>query len=168
MPPHNDISCLLFTPDNKLMYSVEEGNKKFLLIGDEKKYGPYDEVSPPGISSDGKHFHFAAIKGNYGFLLVDGREGKHYDIRKSTFYHYAIGKSTLGPDGQHIAYIVNQGEEKVILDDEEGSAYDKIKEGPIFSPDSKHLVYVGQREGKDIIILDGKEISYDKFNSFNP
>jgi hypothetical protein len=85
------------------------------------------------------------------FVVIDGKEGKHYDD---------IGKSTLvfSPDSRRVAYGVQSGKERfAVIDGQEGKHYDSIGFSLTFSPDNMHLVYAAQSGKKQFIVVDKKE-----------
>ncbi|MGD0233223.1 MAG: hypothetical protein ABSC55_01660 [Syntrophorhabdales bacterium] len=104
------------------------------------------------VSPDGTRLAYGAKAGNKWFVVVDGKEGKQYDIIME-------GTPLFSPDSKRVAYVAEMGGKCfVVLDEKEEKQYDLIMEGtPIFSPDSKRVAYDAQLDNKRCVIMDGKE-----------
>jgi WD40 repeat protein len=128
---------LIFSPDSKrLAYSagvIEEYVEKFVVVDgiESKKYVTQDfyanfKISPLIFSPDSKHIAYAVEMGDKCLVVVDGKEGRHYDaIRKET-----IGGSdkwdkslVFSPDGR-IAYWAKRGNTwRIVVDGVESKEY---------------------------------------------
>ena len=63
---------------------------------------------------------YSAKEGNKWFVVVDGKEQKHYDITLK-------GGLLFSPDSKHVAYGVLAGKKQfVVVDGKEGKQYDGI------------------------------------------
>lgn len=64
----------------------------------------------------------------------------------------------FSPDSRRLAYAAHRGgKQLVVVDGEEGDAFDEIVAGTLgFSPDSRRVVYDAARDGKFVIVLDGE------------
>jgi len=64
----------------------------------------------------------------------------------------------ISPDGKHIAYRANTGNDKcfVVLDNHHGKSYDKTFDY-VFSPDSKRMAYIAQDGDYGVVVVNGIE-----------
>jgi len=102
------------------------------------------------ISPDSRHVAYVAQSGDRQFVVVDGKEGKHYD---------GIGPNIVfSPDSRHIVYGAQAGNKQVaVVDGKEGNPYDVIGTNFVFSPDSKRLIYSARKGNKIFAVIDGQE-----------
>ncbi|MFA4016990.1 MAG: hypothetical protein RUDDFDWM_002102, partial [Candidatus Fervidibacterota bacterium] len=102
-----------------------------------------------------KRFAYKAMRGKKRLVVVDGEEGKEYDV---------VWDLIFSPDSKRLAYVASRGNKLlVVVDGEEGKEYDEVW-GLIFSPDSKHLAYRARRGNKWFVVVDGEEgKEYDGF-----
>lgn len=76
----------------------------------------------------------------------------------------------VSPDQAHIAFKVKRsGQELVVVDGQEGPAFDAVPHGPRFSPDSNRVGYVARRGDSYRIVVDGVEgKGYEPSNDMYP
>lgn len=184
---------------NQIFEKTDFETKKLGIIPDE--YGKIDIgyipnkfdlpfVSNIVFSSNGKHYAYLVVKDRKNFVVIDGTEGKKYNMSpRYRDYRWSISSLVLSPDGQKTVYIVRQADEEkqkqlesnpqlwndqkfvssllstereiVVINGEESKSYNKI--GPIvFSPDGKQVVFSGTRDAKTFLVINGREDkSYD-------
>lgn len=117
------------------------------------------------ISPDCKRVAYAGTRGNSWFMVVDGIEGKQYDM---------VGLPYFNPDSQHVAYTAKAGKRWfVVVDGIEEKQYDGMMPlSPIFSPDFKRVAYrVEQAGNKSFVVVEGqrgKTYDYTDHLSFSP
>jgi Tol biopolymer transport system component len=104
------------------------------------------------VSPDGTRLAYGAKAGNKWFVVVDGKEGKQYNIIME-------GTPLFSPDSKRVAYDAQLDNKRcVIMDGKEEKQYDGIGAGSlVFSPDSKRLAYVAGVRNKWLAVVDGKE-----------
>ena len=131
------------------------GDTKFVWL-DGVKSREYDKVvKHPKFSPDGTHVVWVAEVDGRRFVILDGKEGKHYD--GITDDEYLRFYPVFSPDSRHLAYYARTGAKWVcVLDGREGPEYDRVEQVR-FSADSQHLAYVAWRAGKEFVVFDGKE-----------
>ena len=175
---------LINSPDGKrLAYRVRLSTNSHIVVVDDQEYGPYDSVSMRSrFSADSKKLVFGAQLGDEAFVVIEGKEDKHFI---GTIFP---GSIVISPDSQNIAYVANRRARKdiyVILDNDEivkarndvnlvvngleGKPYHRI--GPlVFSPNSQQLVYDAESDkpqqhvmvvsGKDKRVIGGKDTRF--------
>lgn len=177
---YDNISEAWFTADSKyFIYRAEGGTNDIIVINDKEKL--YEQVKQGGkassfgsitFSPDGKRFGYIVGEGCYEkeeiseaghkgllkkcknyFVVVDGIEGKKYENIRDLIF---------SPNGQRVAYIVDEGNKNfVVVDGEEGKKYNEIL-SLSFSFDGKRIAYLAW-EGKSyaeremLVVVDGKE-----------
>lgn len=107
-------------------------------------------------------------------LSVSGRSDAENKSITLTTKEVSLGKFHPGgvtasivvsPDSKRVAYGAQEGGKQlvvVVVDAQEGKAYDGIPDVLIFSPDSKRVAYVAAKGGKRLVVVDGQEGSeYD-------
>jgi len=118
-------------------------------------------------SPDLRRIAYTAKVSNKWFVVVDGQEGKQYDV---------VGSIAFSPDSKHFAYTGKvytdggSGKWFVVLDGVEGKQYDGVG-WLTFSPDSKHVAYTAEVGDNWLMVLDGVEgTKYDNaaFPTFSP
>ncbi len=108
------------------------------------------------FSPDSKHLAYLIVidppnpGGGEGFVVSDGKEGKHY---------FKPGSLTFSPDGAHLAYAAGTSLERfVVLDGQEGKHYSLVQ-NLVFSPDGKTLAYAAYngKTKKWFVVVNGQE-----------
>ncbi len=135
-------NSLVMTPDGRHVAYIVIGKKTVKVVEDGKPGPDYDNVGAKTLvfSPDGNHLAYGAKKGEMFSLVLDGQPGPEF---KWAF------APRFSPDGKRLAYIVEDGKQRVVVDGKAGPEYDGIVDGtPIFSPDSRHVAYVAKKGGK--------------------
>ncbi|MBU1102683.1 hypothetical protein KJ853_03460 [Patescibacteria group bacterium] len=133
-------------------YAQDSSGKRLVIINNEKSK-PYDEISRIIFSPDGQKFAYKAKLNGKEFIIVNGQEGKGYD---------SVGSPIFSPDSQKIAYRVSLDKKwRIVVNDKEGKPYDLIEEDSfIFSPDSQKIGYRAIQVGgglKYFIVVNNQE-----------
>jgi Tol biopolymer transport system component len=187
----------VFSSDsNRLAYSVIEKVGKDIrmrLVVDGQPGAPYDFIGAYLFSRDGRHFAYAARRGEKEMIVHGKIEHNAYD---------QVGIPIFSPRGRNLAYVIQDaGKWHVVENREKGLPYDMIShpvfssqgermaylaslvpfyavvaDGKIqgshlwagevvFSPDEKHLAYAAAGEGGSGLVIDGRE-GRERFLSF--
>jgi WD40 repeat protein len=175
---YDEIGTIVFSPDSKhLAYAAKTGNNWFIVV-DGTPGKTYDGISDIVFSPDSKHLAYVAGVGlgglsPQGFVVMDGVEGKQYEIRHDINTAFNLAFS---PDSNHLAYAV-EGKPTytvgavggvgytgfVIVDSEGKYITDGTVRRLLFSPDSKRLAYVELLPYSSIVelryfvVVDGKK-----------
>ena len=195
-----DMDYILFSPDSKrTAYRARAGTEWVVVVDSQesKRYAGLGsrEVSykrgritygvicgpPLAFSPDGTRLAYLAALGGKWFVVVDGREGKHYD-------NVVMPERVFSPDGKRTAYWGRVGDKwHGVVDGKEGKPHD----GPgiaamaenyqlailatgslVFSPDSRRFAYVAQEGDEELefaLVVDGQEWSrYDYVDTLGP
>lgn len=145
----------------------EEQTKEFLVV-DGNKWKEYDHVGAPSFSPNSRRVAFVAYSKGKQLVVVDGKEGRHYDEvlvtweKTADFLSYPYNPYGMAnwqwqhfsPDSRHVAYVAKcNGKWRIVVDGVEASSYDHFIEPPriptklVFdSPRSLHAI--GVRDGK--------------------
>ncbi len=108
------IGQMYFSPDSRhLAYGAMKDGKCFIVI-DEVEGPAFDSVGPVVFSPKGEGLVYSAFEnGKAATVGLDGRPGPWYDGR--------VGSQTFSSDGSHLAYIViDHDEMMIVLDGKEG------------------------------------------------
>jgi hypothetical protein len=112
-------------------------------------------------SPDCRHVAYVAGVDEKQFVVVDGKEQKHYDsIGKGMCYHDCyLGTPIFSPDSRRLAYAAGEGEKWfAVVDGKEQNPYDDLSALSFtFSPDGRRLAYWAEEGGKWFVVVDGKE-----------
>jgi Tol biopolymer transport system component len=138
--PFNAImpNSLRFSPDGcRVAYTARNGASSFIVI-DGTPGPPYDNVSFPIYSPDGRLAH-ATARGDKYFFIVDGQPRAPFDYVSPLETGF-----TFSPDGRRDAYVaVRNGAQHIVIDEVPGEAHDACdRTGPVFSPDSQRIGYL--------------------------
>jgi hypothetical protein len=172
--------ALVFSPDsNRMAYLASVGVWCIVVDGHEQLQ--FRSVGPPFFSPDSQRLAYALtrkerwFKTTVGSVVVDGQEGKDYDLKGE---YPKLPSLVFSPDSKRLAYWweIDAGSETsprkgfVVVDRQEGKAYESGGP-PVFSPDSKRLAHVAVADGKAFVVVDGQEQRrYDRVSSlvFSP
>ena len=93
------------------------------------------------FSPDGRHYAYTAARDDKWCAVVDGKEGKKYDILGGSLV-------TFGPDGRHFAYMAGaEGKQFLVVDSSESKPYIEFLRGTrIVFDDSAHLHTLVRRD----------------------
>ena len=172
------VTPVIFSPDSKhFTYTGTTMEGQTFLITDNVETAIAGTVDMEAFSPDGKRIVYFITKGDKHYVFVDGQKGKEYDGYAFTKTMRATPDSEpslivwpgtqlpfFSPDSKRYAYIAQTGGKwRMVVDGEEGKAYDDIEYFPqfadtVFSPDSKHTFYQAGTNGKAVLVIDGKEI----------
>jgi len=91
------------------------------------------------------------------------------DSEEAPTYGHIAGL-TFSPDGQRVAYTARRdGAWHVVLDGEEGPAYEGCGGLVFFSADGQRTAYAAMRRSKWVLVVDGQEgREYDGIQCFSP
>jgi hypothetical protein len=95
---------------------------------------------------------YVAVEGNKRFVVVDGKEGKHYD------YIWGVGTLIFSPDSKRVAYAAEEGNKQfVVVDGKEGKQYVGIVTlggGRIIFDSPDRLHYLAEKDGGGIYLVE--------------
>ncbi len=166
------------------------------VLVDGEKGETWDEIKLPAVfSADGRHYYYAARRGDKWHLIRDGVAGAGFSgIIAAKFspvgerFGFAAEKSPgdcvfsldgknsesfkkilgfeFSPDGKRAAFLAEEeGRKFVVEDGKRGKPYDFVLM-MTFSPDGKRLAYLAKRGEDRFLVLDGKEQEkHDKIGS---
>jgi len=80
---HIAFASVTFSPDSKrLAYGAQppRSDKGWFLVVDGKEQRIYEDIGPPAFSPDSKLVAYGAGLGDKQFVVLDGKEGKRYDL----------------------------------------------------------------------------------------
>jgi hypothetical protein len=147
-------SLLVSGDGSKVIYGIETTNKNSegffhnVVVNDEVM-STYETVveSSLRLSNDNKHLAYEAEWHDEFFVVLDGKNGKHYgDVVQSTI--------VFSPNGKRIAYAgENETRRRVSIDEVEGEGYDDIY-SITFTRNSKRVVYVAKQGNKEFVVVD--------------
>ncbi len=160
---------LYFTPNGKkVIYAVAnpyknmDPNTHTFRTSDPQLYVNDKKINLPGyifpiFSTDGEHLAYSNGKEHEYFMILDGKEQKHY---------YKVGSPTFSPDGK-LAYAAEDDTSTfVVINGEEGKHYpgvnlDSYSSSLVFSKDGTqeaHIVTQGKMlpDYHEFIVLNGK------------
>jgi hypothetical protein len=145
--------------------SVGGSNSYVVLDGKEGKH--YESIGTASLkfSPDNKTFAYVAgSSGNQSRMVVNGIEGKTYDIYVEMPY--------FSPDGKRLVYIAGDKNFWYVIDNDKVLAtynakdYSLLDSYIVFSEDSKKIAYSVSQGAQEFLVIDGVEgKKYDKFLS---
>ena len=100
--------------------------KRRVIINCRRLPGAYDMVAKgtPIFSRDGRRFAFVASRRGKCFVVVDGTEGRNYEI---TGGRWPIADLVFSPTGRHVAYKTRRGGGNyLVVDEKEFGPYDDV------------------------------------------
>lgn len=151
-PWYDGIDDLSFSPDGSRWAYRAAVQGKQVVVADNIQSPSFDFViKGRGLvfSPDARHLAFAAVRGETGYLVLDG---------KAKAVGQRVTEIVFSPDAAHLAYSVQkEGRWHAVADELLGPPYDALS-NLTYSPDSSHLVYVAQKGSRWVIVLDGREL----------
>ena len=143
-----ELNYIAFSSDSKhIAYMAARRDKKAkhgwqaFVVKDGKEGPPYEYIHGGSLTfgPDSKQFAFVAGRNRKTFPVLNGKEGKAYDMVDL--------RLVFSPDGAHLACLAQEGTKYfVVIDGKEGPKYaDNMPfdwpDGFAFSPDGKHHAY---------------------------
>lgn len=165
---------LRFSPDSQsLLYVAQFADRRWSVVVNGKEGNVHNAwaIRNPVFSPNGQRVAYVvavdyANDKRTGYVVSDGKEGKHYsgDI--------SLDIVNFSPDSKHIAYSVGiggyEGEGFVVVDDKEGNRYVGNRRQIVWTPDSSQLAYVVSKKGQHFVVFNGKEGKhYDSIDGLN-
>lgn len=162
--PFEVAHSLQFSPDGKhIAYGMavtgngkkseghheDEENFTHYAVLDGTWIGPYETVVEGGIifSADAKQFAFKAEKHDEFFMVLNNKEGKHYnDVLQATL--------TFSGDNKLAFAAENNSVRMVSADGVESTPYNDIY-SVTYSPDNSFMVYTARKENQEFVVLNG-------------
>jgi len=120
-------SSIRVGPDGKRFAAVTvnpQTKERRVVVNCEALPGAYDAVAEgtPIFSPDGKRFAFVASRRGKCFVVVDGTEGRNYEI---TGDRWPIADLVFSPTGRHLAYKTRkEGKNYLVVDGKELGPYE--------------------------------------------
>lgn len=154
-----------FSPNGQHVayFASDDGVAWFLLLDGNRKMS-YEEVGHDSLafSPDSERIAYAARRGSKWFVVVDGREGKHYD---------GIGTIVFSPDSNRIAIAVKLGRRWLVVEDSlEGKAYNDIALNSLtFTPCGRAVAYAARHYNclglirHTFVVINAKEGNKNRF-----
>jgi hypothetical protein len=142
----NSMSGIAFNPNGKeVAYVVKKNNKSSVYINNTPRAW-YDSIEGGAYSSGGEHYYYSAKNGKDSFIVLDGKELKHYyQNAYINDYESAIGSTGI------VAYVVNYyGTTTMVFNEHVGNSYDSIFDSKI-SPDGQSVVYYGCNDDLHVV-----------------
>jgi hypothetical protein len=144
---------VLSNQDGRFAYIGRLGKKWAVVIDGQEYKEKYDGFYSGCItfSPDARHFAYAAMRNDSGFVVLDGVEGNRFD---------AIDNNSLifSPDSKHFAYRAIKGKKQFYVIDGNGTGYDGVASGSlVFSQDCNHSAYIAMQNKEHFVVLDGRE-----------
>ena len=155
---------LSFSPDGQHLAYGAVVNGKYFVVIDEQEHKQYanccGDYKSPIFSPDSQHMvYFASNEDEKQFMVLDGVEGKRYDIALACCF---------SPDSKQLAYWAVEGNNWYVIVNE--GKYGPHESGAmiVFSPDSKQMPYAFVEKGK-IYVNVGEKIDgpYDLIRKIN-
>src|ERR1035437_4987161 len=142
----NSMSGIAFNPNGKeVAYVVKKNNKSSIYINNTPGTW-YDSMEGGVYSSTGEHYYYSATNGKDSFIVLDGKELKHYyQNAYIEGYDNAIGSTGI------VAYVVNYyGTTTMVFNEHVGNSYDSIFDSKI-NPDGQCVVYYGCNDALHVV-----------------
>ncbi len=147
---------IFFSPDGTRLGVVGWKGNKFAVAVNGVEGKPYDDMTRPLFSPDGKHLGFlGGIKGKGIVAVVDGQEGKFYEDCN-------LPGLVFSPDSQHSAFgALANGKWRVVVDGAETrESYEGFHKDTVRFIGPKTVRAVGYK-GPDVVRVDVELESVD-------
>jgi len=103
--------------------------KRRVIVNCKRLPEAYDLVAKgtPVFSLDGKRFAFVASRGGKCFVVVDGKEGRNYEIAGG---RWPVADLVFSPTGRYVAYKTRRGGKSfLVVNEKEFGPYDDVVTG---------------------------------------
>ena len=137
------------------------------MVEDGRELGPYDDVSDPVFSADGRRMAFYARKGKAWRMVLDGEEGLEFPGQPhgdTAVQSVRLAENmAFSGDGKHFAFVrfLKPGREQLVVDGVDWPESQDLWRRPIrFSDDGRHAAIAGIWPGflsGTWVQVDGKE-----------
>ncbi len=136
-----------FSPDSKHHAFIAEIDGKMAMIYDWITGPKYDRVQRPIFSPDSQTFAYIAEKNDKSFVVINGKEQKHYDGL------YTI--PFFSPDsGSYFYGVKNEDKYAMVFNGKKFRSFSKVMIGSqVWSPDSSSILYWAQQDEKTCIMV---------------
>lgn len=146
-----------FSPDSRqLAYKAWDNNaKKEVIFLNGEKCGEYDRIVGTNdgkglvFSPDGKRLGYVAVNGHKSFVVIDGKEGKYYDLTISGF--------VFSQDSKHVMYNARRDGKGIIVKDEIEIAESNSLQSSVCSPDCNRMACIFKEGDKEYVVVDGNQ-----------
>ena len=132
------VVAMLATPLLCVSSLAEREGSKIRLVTREVSLGKIHPGIVPRtfvVSADGRRVAYAAWRADKCLVVVDGAEGKEYDV-------IGEGDPIFSPDGKRVAYAARRGQKwLVVVEAVEGKEYDAFLRGSELMFDSPKLLH---------------------------
>jgi Tol biopolymer transport system component len=152
-----------FSVDGKhISYVTKDAKRKFRVVTDGKKGGPYDSVIEVVYSPNCKRTAYPVCKGGRWQYVVDGKPGPLLDRLLLGFAR--TSRSLFTPDSKHVVYAGRIADKYyVVYDGVLSRGFPWITDGSLaFSPNSKHFAYAAETLHGTAVFLDGLNVYQHK------
>ena len=170
-------------PDGKRFAAVTVdplANKRRVIVNCRNVAGAYDRVAQgtPIFSPEGSRMAFVASRDGKCYVVVDGVEGRGYEIIEN---RWPIANLIFSRGGRHIAYMARKdGKNYLVVDEREFGPYDDEVAGEAgdvqgiwdfqFNDDEKYFSYRAKTSGGMVAcrgrFMDSGEISLTTSNEY--
>lgn len=145
-----------FSPDSKqLAYQAWDNDaRKDVVLLNGEKIGEYDRIVGTNdgkglvFSPDGKRLGFVAVNGHKSFIVVDGKEGKYYDM--------TVSGLVFSQDSKHVVYNARHDGKEVIVKDEIEIMESNSLQSSVCSPDCSRMACIYKEGDNKYVVVDGK------------
>lgn len=152
---YDDISQIVYSLDRlRTAYVAKRKGKRFAVTssfagGDEHEGVPFDSIYGLGLSADGAHLAYGALRGEKHFHVVDELE------HPAAFYY--DGLPVFSRDGKTVAYrAMVDGKSFIAAKGKMISGYDDVS-NPVLSSNGTILAFIGKKQGLGRVNVNGKE-----------
>lgn len=153
---YDDVANPTFSLDGtQFAYSATIDGEEFVIMNNEQQGEAYFDIRQILFNSTGSTLAFLADTGNGSLVVVNGVEGKTYDIIGTLETELGITFLAFTTDDKIVYRPVEGQQTFIVVDTAEGKKYAEIKE-IYFSTDGTHVAYYAQEGNNLLTIIDGK------------
>ena len=138
----------------RFVYAIRDLNRRWTVVDNGSKQGPYDEVYHWTMTDDGHHYAYEVIDSSTRRYCViqDGKKiGQEFRSSCSPAY---------SPDGSHFAFVavLENNRSLIMLNDKALEPRESVS-NPVFSPNGLHMAYTAyDSDGCYFQLLNGPKI----------